>query len=125
MPPVIQHVSVEVRREQVDACADFWGVLGFRRVDPPPTLAERAIWVERDGTQVHLMYADDPVVPPKAHVAVVVDDYERAFAALAGGGHDPEPRPEHWGVPRCFVHDPAGHRVEVMAAPPTSAPPAG
>ena len=99
MPSVIQHVSVEVRREQVDACAAFWELLGFRRVDPPPTLAERAIWV--------------------------VDDYERSFAALAGGGHDPEPRPEHWGAPRCFVHDPAGHRVEVMAAPPTSTPSAG
>jgi catechol 2,3-dioxygenase-like lactoylglutathione lyase family enzyme len=121
MPPVIQHVSVEVPRERVDDCAAFWELLGFRRVEPPPTLSDRAIWVEREGTQVHLMYADDPVVPPKAHVAVVVADYDRALGALRDGGHDPEPRPEHWGVPRCFVHDPVGHRVEVMAGPPTSA----
>jgi catechol 2,3-dioxygenase-like lactoylglutathione lyase family enzyme len=115
---MLQHVSVEVPRERAGACADFWALLGFERVAPPPTLAERAIWVEREGTQVHLMYADDPVVPPKGHAAVVVEDYEHALDALRDAGHEPEPRPEHWGAPRCFVHDPAGHRVEVMSAPP-------
>lgn len=118
MPRVVQHVTVEVPRERVDECADFWTLLGFARVQPPPTLQDRAVWMERDGTQVHLMYVDDPVVPPKGHVAVVVEDYDSAFGALRDGGHEPEPRPEHWGAKRCFVHDPAGHRVEVMAAPP-------
>jgi catechol 2,3-dioxygenase-like lactoylglutathione lyase family enzyme len=118
---VLQHVSLEVPRDRVEACVEFWGLLGFTPVDPPPSLSERAIWVEREGTQVHLMYAEDPVVPPKGHAAVVAPDYDRAFAALRDGGHDPEPRPEHWGVPRCFVRDPAGHRVEVMAAPPVAA----
>jgi catechol 2,3-dioxygenase-like lactoylglutathione lyase family enzyme len=116
---VLQHVTVEVPRDLVDACAEFWTILGFARVEPPPTLAGRAVWMEREGTQVHLMHVDDPVVPPQAHAAVVVADYERAFAALREAGYDPEPRTEHWGAPRCFVHDPAGHRVEVMAAPPT------
>ena len=117
---MLQHVTIEVTEAQVDACVEFYALLGFRRVEPPESLAGRATWVEREGTQVHLMYADEPVVPPKGHVAVVVDDYERAFGALRDGGHDPEPRPEHWGVPRCFVRDPAGHRVEVMSAPPPS-----
>jgi catechol 2,3-dioxygenase-like lactoylglutathione lyase family enzyme len=118
MPRVVQHVTVEVPRERVGASAEFWALLGFARVDPPPTLRDRAVWMERAGTQVHLMYVDDPVVPPKGHVAVVVENYDAAFRALEDGGHEPEPRPEHWGAPRCFVHDPAGHRVEVMAAPP-------
>jgi catechol 2,3-dioxygenase-like lactoylglutathione lyase family enzyme len=117
---VIQHVTVEVPRERVEDCAAFWALLGFRRVEPPPTLQDRAVWMERDGTQVHLMHVDDPVVPPQAHVAVVAEDYARSFGALRDAGHDPEPRPEHWGAPRCFVRDPAGHRVEVMAAPPPS-----
>ena len=120
MRHVVQHVTVEVSRERVEACAAFWELLGFRRVEPPPTLNDRAVWMERESTQVHLMYVDDPVVPPRGHVAVVAPDYETAFAALRDGGHEPEPRPEHWGVPRCFVQDPAGHRVEVMAAPPPS-----
>ena len=117
---MLQHVSLEVPRGSVGACVEFWALLGFERVEPPPSLAERAVWVERDGTQIHLMYADDPVVPPKGHAAVVAEDYDRAYTALRDAGHDPEPRPEHWGVPRCFVRDPAGHRVEVMAASPAS-----
>jgi catechol 2,3-dioxygenase-like lactoylglutathione lyase family enzyme len=115
---LLQHVSLEVRREQAEECAAFWELLGFRRVDPPASLAERADWLQSGPTQVHLMFTDDPVAPPHAHAAVVVDDYERTFAALERAGHEPEPRTEHWGAARCFVRDPAGHRVEVMAAPP-------
>lgn len=120
MRRVVQHVTVEVPRAAVDACADFWTLLGFRRVQPPPALGDRAVWMERGGTQVHLMYVDEPTVPPQGHVAVVAEDYDAAFGALREHGHDPEPRTQHWGAPRCFVHDPAGHRVEVMAAPPPS-----
>jgi catechol 2,3-dioxygenase-like lactoylglutathione lyase family enzyme len=115
---VLQHVTVELPRELVDACADFWELLGFERVEPPESLAGRAVWMERAGTQIHLMHVDDPVVPPQGHAAVLVEDYDAAFAALRDAGHDPEPRTEHWGAPRCFVRDPAGHRVEVMAASP-------
>ena len=114
-------MTLEVPRDRVDACAEFWALLGFRRVEPPESLAGRAVWMERDGTQVHLMHLDDPVVPPQGHAAVVAPDYDRAFAALRDAGHDPEPRTEHWGAPRCFVRDPAGHRVEVMAASPARA----
>ena len=96
----------------------FYELVGFRRVDPPPALRDRATWVERDGTQVHLMLADEPVVPPEGHHAVVVADYERTLDALREAGFDPEPRTEHWDAPRAFVRDPAGHRVELMSAPP-------
>jgi len=74
--------------------------------------------VERDGTQVHLMPVDDPVVPPSGHHAVLVTDYEATFAALRDAGFEPEPRKEHWGAARSFVRNPAGHRVEVMAGSP-------
>jgi catechol 2,3-dioxygenase-like lactoylglutathione lyase family enzyme len=115
---LLQHVSIETRRDDAEACARFYELIGFRRVDPPPSLADRATWVERDGTQVHFLYADDPVVPPQGHHAVVVADYETALAALRDAGFDPEPRTEHWGAPRSYVHDPSGHLVELMAAPP-------
>ena len=118
---MLQHVSIETRREDADACARFYELLGFRRVDPPSSLGDRALWVERDGTQLHLMFADDPVVPPHGPHAVVVDDYETTLGALREAGFEPEPRDEHWGAPRSFVRDPAGHRVELMAAPPPRA----
>ena len=115
---MLHHVSLEVRREDVDACARFWALLGFERVQPPATLVERATWLQSGATQMHLLYAEVPTIPPEGHTAVVVDDYAAVLDELEREGHSPEPRYEHWGVPRCVVLDPAGHRVEVMSAPP-------
>jgi catechol 2,3-dioxygenase-like lactoylglutathione lyase family enzyme len=120
---MVQHVSIEVTGEQAEPCVAFYALLGFCRVEPPPTLADRAVWVERDGTQVHLMLVDRPVVPPQGHHAVLVGEeaYEATLAALRDAGFEPDPRTEHWGSPRAFVRDPSGHRVEVMATSPVGA----
>jgi catechol 2,3-dioxygenase-like lactoylglutathione lyase family enzyme len=118
---VIHHVALEIRRADAGESERFWALLGFARVEPPASLGDRATWVERAGTQVHLMYADDPVVPRQGHVAVVAPDYDDALARLREAGFEPEPRREHWGAPRSFVRCPAGHRVEVMARPPGAA----
>lgn len=115
---MIQHVAIEIGQEHVDACIRFWALLGFEPVAPPPALADRAAWVQRAGTQVHLLLAEDVVIPPLGHVAVLVDDYEATLSALRQAGLDPQPRSEHWGSPRCFVRCPAGHRVELMAFAP-------
>jgi catechol 2,3-dioxygenase-like lactoylglutathione lyase family enzyme len=115
---LIQHVAFEVRRERADECAAFYALLGFEQVTPPPTLAQRAAWVQREGTQIHLLFAESPVVLPAGHVAVVVDDFDATFAALETAGHEPEHRPVHWGSPRAYVRDPAGNLAEIMAFPP-------
>ncbi len=120
---MIQHVALELRREQVADCLAFYRLLGFEDVEPPPTLRDAAAWLQRAGTQIHLMFVDDPVAPPQGHVAVVLDDYDRKLRSLQDSGHEPEPRRRHWGSPRAFVRDPAGHRVEVMAFAPRSADP--
>ena len=67
---VIQHVALEVREADVDACVAFWALLGFARVPAPEALAARSTWVQAGDTQIHLLYADAPVVPPEGHVAV-------------------------------------------------------
>ena len=115
---MLQHVSIEVAPSRLRECVAFYERLGFHEVEPPGSLAEVSTWVERRGTQVHLLHSDEPVVPPEGHFAVVVDDYEATFAALREAGFEPEPRTQHWGAARAFVRDPAGHRVELMAAPP-------
>jgi catechol 2,3-dioxygenase-like lactoylglutathione lyase family enzyme len=115
---MIQHVAIEVREEDVEACVRFWALLGFDRVPAPPALAERSTWVQAGPTQIHLLYAREPVIAPEGHVAVVVEDHEATLSALRAAGFEPVPRTEHWGSPRAFVRCPAGHRVELMAFAP-------
>jgi catechol 2,3-dioxygenase-like lactoylglutathione lyase family enzyme len=114
----VHHVALETRPADADAVVAFFALLDFDEVPPPPTLTERARWVQRGATQVHVLYVDDPVVPPSAHVAVVVPDYDQTLAALRAAGHSVEHRNPHWGSPRAFAHTPAGHRVELMAFAP-------
>ena len=76
------------------------------------------------GSSVANLYYSQPLLARMGrvfgvgHAAVVAPDYERVLGELREAGFDPEPRREHWGAPRCFVRDPAGHRIEVMMAPP-------
>lgn len=117
---MLHHVGIEVAPEDVERSIELWQLLGFERVEPPPTLNEY-VWLERKGTQVHLMPTVSPTVPPRGHTAVVVADFERTFEALRERGFEAEQRREHWGAPRARVIAPGGHRVELMAAPPGSA----
>jgi catechol 2,3-dioxygenase-like lactoylglutathione lyase family enzyme len=64
------------------------------------------------------MPLEDPVTTACGHAAVVVEDYAATVQALRDGGFAVDPRAEHWGAPRAFVRSPAGHLVELMAAPP-------
>jgi catechol 2,3-dioxygenase-like lactoylglutathione lyase family enzyme len=114
----LQHVTLETRRADIEDELRFWALLDFEQVDPPPSLRSVATWVARNGTQIHLIYADEPVVMPRGHAAVIASDYDGAVARLHDAGFEVKPADQAWGAPRAFVRSPAGHRVEVMAAPP-------
>jgi hypothetical protein len=116
---MLHHVAIEVRPDDVDDAVAFFELIGFARVEPPAALAEYT-WLEREGTQVHLMPTEPPTVPPRAHLAVVVPDFEPALARLRERGYDLEPRRPHWRSPRVTAIAPGGHRVELMAFPPAS-----
>jgi len=118
---MIQHVARPITAAEVESCLRFYAILGFTQVPVPDGIAGRALWLELAGTQVHLLL-DDEAQPERGHIAVVLDDYEATLRALTEAGHDVEPRRQHWGSPRAYVHDPAGHLVEVMAFAPRSAP---
>jgi catechol 2,3-dioxygenase-like lactoylglutathione lyase family enzyme len=118
---VLHHVGIEVAPADVEAAAGFLELLGFVRVEPPQTLREYA-WLEREGTQIHLMAEEEPVVPSPGHLAVVVEDFDATVARLRGHGFEVERRREHWGEPRALAIAPGGHRVELMAAPPGRSP---
>lgn len=116
---MLHHVGIEVAPDDVEAAAGFFELIGFVPVEPPQTLSEFT-WLEREGTQVHLMPTDDPTVPSPGHLAVVAYDFDATVSRLRDAGFAVEPKREHWGEPRALAIAPGGHRVELMAAPPQS-----
>jgi catechol 2,3-dioxygenase-like lactoylglutathione lyase family enzyme len=95
-------------------------MLGFAEVPAPEAVGDGYAWVEREGTQIHLVVTDDPVIPVRGHVAVVCPDFEATLEALRGDGFEPHEGRELWGERRAKVRTPAGHTVEITAAPPTA-----
>lgn len=114
---MLHHVGIEIRPADIPRTVELFELLGFEQVEPPSSLAQYT-WLERDGTQVHLMPEEEPTVPPRGHLAVVAPDFERTLARLGEAGFEVERRREHWGAPRAIVTAPGGHRVELMASPP-------
>ena len=115
---MLQHVSLEVPPDEVQAAVDFWQLLGFDPVESPEALGGYVSWLERGGTQIHLIHTEGATAPQLGHAAVVVDDFEATVAAVADAGHEVQPARELWGGQRAFALGPGGHRVELMAAPP-------
>ncbi len=117
---MLHHVGIEVAPADVERAAELFELLGFAPVEPPPALAEFT-WLERGGTQVHLMPTEQPTAAPRGHLAVVAPDFAATVAGLREAGFEVEPRRNHWDAERAIVHAPGGHRVELMAAPPAPA----
>ncbi len=118
---MLHHVGIEIAPADVERAVEFFSLLGFEVVEPPPALAAGFTWLERDGTQVHLMHEEHPAVPPRAHLAVVTPDFEATLARLRDQGFETRPGRQHWGEPRAHAIAPGGHRVELMSAPPSPA----
>ena len=106
----LDHVSLELPPDRLADCVSFWSLLGFEPVQLPDEFAGRVAWVIRGRTAIHLIVTDDdPVIRPPRRGDV---------GSVAAAGFEPEPQTEYWGAARAFVREPAGHRVEVMAAGP-------
>ena len=60
--PVLRHVGIEVAPADIERSIRFWELLGFEQVEPPAALAEFT-WLEREGTQIHLLPTEEPTVP--------------------------------------------------------------
>lgn len=134
----IQHVALEIERDQAERAREFWRLVGFEQVSPPVALRQRAIWMEAGPAaaraQIHLLYAEpgateaqlrpgierlgDAARRSACHVAIVVLDFEATVAALRRAGFTVRDRRPHWGAARAFAGHPGGHTIELMASPP-------
>jgi catechol 2,3-dioxygenase-like lactoylglutathione lyase family enzyme len=116
----IQHVALEINRDDLEACLAFYALVGFEEVPvPDERLVPEARFLQGGATQIHLLFRDDPVIPPAAHPAILLDDYEGTLVALRDAGYEPKERERYWGSPRAKLRDPAGHVVELMEFPPS------
>ena len=110
----LQHVSVQVPRPLVEACARFYvEALGMERI---PNLAGLAWFQFGDGDHVHLLEGPGGG-DLRAHLALQVDDLAATLELLAGQGISPEREPysvREGGSLLCFVQDPDGYRVELI-----------
>ena len=117
---MIQHVSFEVKPDQLEACIEFYELIGFRHVTTPEKLAHFVTWLERDGDQFHLIQLPEASHMNAGHAAVPIgDDYDAAQERLRAAGHQVDEHEQYWGSRRSFVRDPAGNLIELMEfAPP-------
>lgn len=140
---MLHHVSLEVAPADVDRTIEFFGVLGFQRIQAPESIAPFVTWLESPiarpstaervrasrtarhpgsletaTTQVHLIHTPEPTTPMLGHPAVVATDFEGTVGGLREAGFTVEDADELWGERRSFAVMPGGGRVEVMAAPP-------
>jgi hypothetical protein len=115
---MLHHVSIEIRPEDVGRTMEFLELIGFARVEAPAAIAEYVYWVERDGTQVHLIRTPEPAIQHLGHPAFIAPDFEKTTNALSEAGFEFEESQELWGERRGFATLPGGQKVELMAAPP-------
>ncbi len=115
---MLHHVSIEIEPAEMERASEFWALLGFTVVEPPGPLIGTSVWLEREGTQVHLIDSKEPIVPLRGHLAIIPPDFQRAVAQLREHGFEVTDKRELWGSPRALAIAPGGHRVELVAAPP-------
>jgi catechol 2,3-dioxygenase-like lactoylglutathione lyase family enzyme len=115
---MLHHVSLEVPPEDAERSVEFWRLLGFEEVEAPAALGDSVRWVEREGTQIHLILTEGHTAPVLGHAAVVAPDHAEAKERLRDAGFQVEDTRQLWGADRAFAIAPGGHRVELMAAPP-------
>ena len=119
----LHHVSLEVDPGDADRLAELFELAGFRRVEAPDPLGAHVLWLERDGSQIHLIRSEEPTVMPLGHPALVAPDgrFDEVLSGLRSAGFEVEDHEPLWGAARSFVVGPGGQRVEIMAsAPPAS-----
>jgi catechol 2,3-dioxygenase-like lactoylglutathione lyase family enzyme len=99
------------------AIAFYEGLLGIPHVPKPaPLLARGGCWFESDAVKLHLG-VEEPFTPArKAHPALVVDDLDVVVDRLASGGHRATGAQRHGERRHCYVEDPFGNRLELMAS---------
>jgi catechol 2,3-dioxygenase-like lactoylglutathione lyase family enzyme len=94
----------------------FGGLLGLEELEKPEPLRGRGgAWFRVGEQQLHVGVEAGFAPARKAHPAFAVRDYGALRSRLRGAGVDVEDDTSLPGVRRCYVHDPWGNRIELVA----------
>lgn len=108
----IDHVQVAAPPGSEGAARGFYrDLLGLREIPKPPAQAARGgVWFDAGAQELHVGI-EDPFVPArKAHPALAATDLAALTDRLAAAGHAITR-----DGPRCYVDDPFGNRLELVA----------
>jgi catechol 2,3-dioxygenase-like lactoylglutathione lyase family enzyme len=115
----LDHVQLAMPAGREDEAESFYrGILGFTRLPKPEPMASRGgCWFSSGSAALHLGVEADFRPARKAHPALVVRDLPALQAALAAAGVEVRPNPDQPEGAGCYVDDPFGNRIELIAAP--------
>ena len=118
----LDHVQVAAPAGCEEAARSFYGaLLGLEEIAKPPGLAARGgVWFRVGGQELHVGVAECFAAATKAHPAlraVSRDALAQLVATLEEHRIEVSP-PDAEEIPgtlRCYVHDPWGNRIELLA----------
>jgi catechol 2,3-dioxygenase-like lactoylglutathione lyase family enzyme len=118
MLAAIDHVQLAMPPGREDeARAFFGGLLGMTEIPKPSALTARGgCWFESGAVRLHLGVEQDFRPAKKAHPALLCSDYERLLARLRAAGAAVTSDEAIEGIRRCYIEDPFGNRIELVAA---------
>jgi catechol 2,3-dioxygenase-like lactoylglutathione lyase family enzyme len=112
----LDHVQLAIPDGGEDEARAFYaGLLGFREVDKPQSLAGRGgCWFEAGAVRLHLGVDKSFVPAQKAHAALLVDDLAELRQSLEAASCRVADDVALPGYQRFHVFDPFGNRIELM-----------
>ena len=97
--------------------AFYSGFLGFSRIPKPEPMASRGgCWFTTGPVALHLGVEEDFRPARKAHPALVVAGLPDLMVAARGAGVEVRPNPDQPDGAGCYLDDPFGNRIELIAA---------
>jgi catechol 2,3-dioxygenase-like lactoylglutathione lyase family enzyme len=113
----IDHVQLAAPAGCEEAARAFFrGVLGLEEISKPEPLRGRGgVWFRVGAQQLHIGVDSDFAPARKAHPAFAVERYDELLARLQAEGVEIAEDQGIPGVRRCFVSDPWGNRLELLA----------
>ena len=115
----LDHVDIIIPKGSDNEARQYYcGILGLKEIDKPEVLKKNGgLWLQLDGSQVHLSYEKKDGVDPrktKAHLAFEVQNLEQLEAELHKKGFQTKQQEQLPGLKRIESEDPFGHRLEFL-----------